>query len=402
MSPSQELSKENDTSSVVLPCVFGCRLEGPILLATGNVPSNVPFSDEYALRTYYEHLASVVVVVDDRMTDNARNLAGPYRMNALFIIQPSSEIVLKDGQDVRPLLNSLNVNAVTSLAGPQSLVLVHISAKYYFYRGIANRKHLNTANLPFGSDVTNVINSCGIESMLDPRVKRLVKLGQENTVLLPVSGRVVQPQDLIKIFEQLSIGEIQDLKDDVSAAVPQLQALLDQLEIAKLSQDLTTVLSTKVNDVTATKRNAYIEFLTKEYKVTDSSLTKKKASMLGELRKTTLEVQKQLESVISALANMMSSQTTSKRTHDLKRLLRQTAIKTNVTASKTMTFDTVAAYLETYAADMGVMLLNIETSGYRQLLGNLKNPTMDARYVYHIQYLLYLPRHSILSTLFRV
>jgi hypothetical protein len=77
----------------------------------------------------------------------------------------------------------------------------------------------------------------------------------------------------------------------------------------------------------------------------------------------------------------MSSQTTSKRTHDLKRLVRQTQIQGNVEAVKSMTFDTLAGYLESYAGDMGVMLLNIETTPYRQLLSNLKSAAIDARYV---------------------
>lgn len=103
--------------------------------------------------------------------------------------------------------------------------------------------------------------------------------------------------------------------------------------------------------------------------------------MLGDLRKNTKEMQKALGSAISSLANMMSSQTTSKRTHDLKRLVRQAQIQGNVEAVKSMTFDTLAGYLETYAGDMGVMLLNIETMPYRQLLGNLKSAAIDARYV---------------------
>lgn len=46
-----------------------------------------------------------------------------------------------------------------------------------------------------------------------------------------------------------------------------------------------------------------------------------------------------------------------------------------------MTIDTLAGHLETYAEDMGVMLLNIETTPYRRLLGTLKNEAIDARYV---------------------
>jgi hypothetical protein len=279
------------------------------------------------------------------------------------------------------LLNFANINAVTALAGPQSLVLIQISEKYYFYRGLANRAHLNTSGLAFGSDVTSILESVGIESMIDPRVKRIINLNDANTIILPTSGELVRPQDLQKLFETLLVGQIQDLEEDISAAVPQLQMLLNQKDLQELSKALVSTLSAKVNDATAPLRNAYIKFLTQEYKMADPESVKKRKSMLGDLRKNTKEMQKALGSAISSLANMMSSQTTSKRTHDLKRLVRQAQIQGNVEAVKSMTFDTLAGYLETYAGDMGVMLLNIETMPYRQLLGNLKSAAIDARYV---------------------
>jgi hypothetical protein len=188
-----------DAGTVILPCIFGSQLEGPVLLATGRVPSNVPFLDEHSLRAYYEQLKSVVVVVDDRMTDNARNLASAYRINALFIVQITPKEEPKDSKDVLSLLDSANVNAVTALAGPQSLVLVQISGKYYFYRGIANRAHLNTSKLPFGSDVTDIVETAGVESILDPRVKRIINLDESNIIILPSTGQIVHPQDLKKV-----------------------------------------------------------------------------------------------------------------------------------------------------------------------------------------------------------
>ena len=379
--PDEELPTKTQPSTVVLPCIFGSQLQGPVLLATGTVPSNVPFLDKNVLRDYYEQLKNVVVIVDDRMTDNARNLATSYRINALFIVQLSSQNEPKNTDDVLSLLNFANINAITALAGPQSLVLIQISEKYYFYRGLANRAHLNTSGLAFGSDVTSILESVGIESMVDPRVKRIIDLNDANTIILPTSGQLVRPQDLQKLFETLLVDQIQDLEEDISASVPQLQMLLNQKDLQELSKALVSTLSAKVNDVTTPLRNAYIKFLTQEYKMADPESVKKKNSMLGDLRKNTKEMQKALVSAISSLANMMSSQTTSKRTHDLKRLVRQAQIQGNVEAVKSMTFDTLAGYLETYAGDMGVMLLNIETMPYRQLLGNLKTAAIDARYV---------------------
>ncbi len=83
------------------------------------------------------------------------------------------------------MLDLVNINAVTALAGPQSLVLVQISRNYYFYRGIANRNHLDNSKLRFGADVTEVTKTTPLGSLLDPRVKRMVNISEASTVLLP-------------------------------------------------------------------------------------------------------------------------------------------------------------------------------------------------------------------------
>ncbi|KAL4865324.1 hypothetical protein BDV12DRAFT_150773 [Aspergillus spectabilis] len=375
--PDEELTTETQPSAVVLPCIFGSQLQGPVLLATGTVPSNVPFVDEIALRGYYKQLKSAVVIVDDRMTDNARNLATVYRINALFVVQLKIEQQPTNTDEVLSLLNSANINAVTALAGPQSLVLIQIYDRYYFYRGIANRAYLNTSRLEFGADVTFILESVGVKSILDPRIERIVTLGDTNSILLPTSGQLVQYQDLERLFEDLSVDQLQDLEEDISAAVPQLQVLLDQKDLQELSKALVSALSVKISNAVAPLRNSYTKLL-KEYNRADPESVKKKNNMLGKLRQITKEMQVALEPLISSLANMISSQTTSKRTHYLKRLVRQAQIQGNVEAVKSMTFDTLAGYLETYAGDMGVMLLNIEAEPYRQLLGNLKSTSLDA------------------------
>lgn len=365
------------SSSVVLPCVFGTQLQGPILLATGTVPSNVPFLDARSLREYYENLKDITVIVDDKMTDNARNLATPLKLNALFIVQLASDKEAKTTEEITALMNSVNINAVTALAGPQSLILVQISDKYYFYRGIANLDLLNTTKLPFGSDVTSAVeSSMGKASLIEPRAKRVVDLGEPNIVILPNSGQQARPEDLKDVLEKLQVQQVKDLEEDIAAVVPQLQMLLNQKDLSELSKTLVTTLSTKVNDVVAPLRKAYVHFLTKVYNEDDPESVKIKGRMLGELRKTSMEMQKGLEPVISSLANLMSMQTTSKRTHDLKRLLRQAQIQGNVEATKNMTFETMAGYLETYAADMGVMMLNIEPGPFRSILSNLDSQTM--------------------------
>ncbi|KPM42526.1 hypothetical protein AK830_g4065 [Neonectria ditissima] len=376
---NRDPTKETERSAVILPCIFGSQLQGPILLATGRVPSNVPFQDEKALCTYYENLESVVVVVDDRMTDNARNLATSLRINALFIVQLDPEKKPKTSDQVQSVMSSANINAVTALAGPQSLILVNIAESFYFYRGVANPKYLDTSELGFGTDVTSIVESTSVASLMIPKITRLVNLEDDNTIVLPFSSQFVRPCDLRQIFEQLTIAEIKNIHNDVEAAVPQLQALLNHKDLQQLSKDLVNMLSAKVDKVTSPLRSAYIQYVSGEFDTGNKEWIRKKHDMLAQLRKTTKETQSALEPVISSLANMMSSQTTSKRTHDLKRLVRQTQIQNNVEATKSMTFDTLTGLLETHAEEMGVMLLNIETVPYQQVLRNLKNAAIDAR-----------------------
>ena len=376
-------SSTSSPNSVVLPCIFGAPLQGPVLLATGTVPSNVPFLDDDSLRRYYKQLKSAVVVVDDRMTDNARNLASSHRINALFLVQLSPENEPQSTDDILALLNSANINAVTALAGPQSLVLAQVSGKYYFYRGLANRKHLNTFELAFGSDVTSLIESVGTEALIDPRVERIVNL-DDARVILPTSGQLVRPQDLQQILEELSVEELRETAEDISAVVAQLQILLNQKDLQELSRALATALSSAISKATAPLRDSYIKFLA-QHNMSDpllmKEITKQKNQMLGELRNRTAYLQASLEPVISSLANMISSTTTSKRKHDLQRLVRRAQIRGNVEATKTMTFETLSGYLEKYASEMGVLLLSIKTMPYLQLLHSLNGATIDARYV---------------------
>ncbi|CAG7564469.1 unnamed protein product [Fusarium equiseti] len=380
----EKADKENDKSAVVLPCIFGSQLEGPVLLSTGKTPKNVPFTDSKSLCAYYEGLESVVVVVDERMTDNARNLATSLRMNALFIVQVKSDKGKLDTADkVSEALSAANINAVTALAGPQSLILVEVGDKLYFYRGLADPKILDTSKLEFGTDVTDAVKSADIASILLPKISRLIDLEEGNNVILPYTSQVVKIEDLAQVFEQMPLEHIKtNLKDDIIAMVPQLQSLLNQQDLQKLSKTLIDTLSGKVDKIMTPLREEYIAYLTDSFDFSDKESMLKKNRMLGDLRKTSKETQGALEPVIASLANMMSSQTTSKKTHDMKRLLRKNQIENNVQATKNMTFDGLTGLLEEHAADMGVMLLNIETGPYKQMLKTLtRDSTINAKSV---------------------
>lgn len=364
--------------TVVLPCIFGSAMEGPLLLATGRISKSLPFADAKALQAYYASTTSAVFIVNDKMTDNCRNVATSLRMNGVFVVQLHPTEYPEDDNAVLEMLNTANINCVTALAGPQSLVLIQIKETFYFYRGLANLAHLDTTSFTFGSDVTSIVDSVGLDALLDARVPRIVDLDADNLVFLPDRGEFVKPKPLFDTFDGLSLEELETLSRDIQAIAPQLQVMLNQTSLQALVGNLSDQLSAKVNSATEGLRAKYLDFMSKNFNTQDKELLKQKAALLGELRAGMKEARAAVEPVISCLANIISVRATSKRTHDLARLARHNKIYGNVEATKTMTFETLGGYLEEHASEMGVMLLNIDSSMYRAMLQDLKQSTISA------------------------
>lgn len=366
-------AEQRPPSNNVLPCILGDVLEGPLLLAIGETPTNVPFSSKAELHQYYELAKSIVVVVDENMTDNARSLAKTWRLNGLFILQASNTETPDEAADVVPILDKMNINAVTALAGPQSLVLAQLGAKYFFYRGIANPEHLDASKLRFGQDVSGLISTYGLMKLAElvhlQSWPRLVDLAEANSVHLPKLNQRLRLDDLEDSFQQeATMDNIIDLQDDIVTIVPQLQSLLPQDKLHHVCETLIALVLTKVNDKVGPSRREYTKFVVHEFDPTDAESRKRKNTLLCRLRHVTKTAQQNVQWLTEALGNVVSTQTTSSRTHDLKRLARQAAIQGNVAIAKDMTFDKLSAVLEEHAAAMGVLVVNVRTEPYKRYI----------------------------------
>ncbi|KAH8592190.1 hypothetical protein B0O99DRAFT_663354 [Bisporella sp. PMI_857] len=361
--------REKEGSLSVFPCILGGLLEGPMVLATGELPVNVPFNNTTALRRYLEQAKSITIIVDEKMTDNSRNLASKWRINGLFIIQKPDQTP-GDTEDVTQLLEKLNINAVTALAGPQSLVVAQLGNSYYFYRGISDPKYLDSSSFKFGQDITELINRQDfvVGNLFHPSWPRLINLAQDNPVYMPVTNQSLQIAQLKHIFESSSLADIRVFKDDIVTMVPQLQALLSDDKLQALCSELLDLVNQKITTDTAPARSEYAIFVSRELDIADPESVKKKNALLSTLRKLSKESQKDVQWLTEALGNVVSTQTSSSRTHDLKRLVRQNAIKNNVDAAKTMNFQQLGELLELHADQMGVLVVHVDTGAYQRYL----------------------------------
>ncbi|KAJ4397883.1 hypothetical protein N0V93_002120 [Gnomoniopsis smithogilvyi] len=355
-------------STSILPCILGSIMEGPMVLAIGQPPMQVPFSTMIELHDYYSQARSLVVLMDENMTDNARNVATTWRVNGLFILQTAQDITPDDGANVVPILNNLNINAVTALAGPQSFIMVQLGAKYFFYRGISNPDIFNVWSLNFGQDITDAILTHGLTKAAErihlPSWPRLVDLAQGNPVHLSNGECLLGPEHLQESFEDVSMDNIMANKDDIAMIIPQLQALLPEEELHDLSQTLIKLISDKVDKFVEPSLREYSTFIVREFDPTIDKSNKKRNMLLSNLRQHRKWTQSNIQWLTTALGNIVSTQTTSSRTHDLRRLARKTAIQSNVANAQAMNFEKLSGVLEEHAAQMGVLVVNVSTESY--------------------------------------
>lgn len=347
-------------------------MQGPMLLAIGKPPMGAVVSHTSELHEYYEQSRTIVVLVDENMTDNARNIATTWRLNGLFVLQGNQADTPVDDEDVVSILNSLNVNAITALAGPQSLILAQLGAKYYFYRGIANPDAIDTSALMFGQEITDLVLTHGLRDLAE-RVhsrswSRLVDLAKDNPVHLPRSKQMMNLELIRKTFERASIDDLVASKVDITMMIPQLQAILPQDRIFEVCQTLIHLVLEKVDDLTSPLRQEYSTFVVRNFDPTNNESAKKRDKLLSNLKRTRKTVQRNIRWLTEALGHAVSTQTTSSRAHDLKRLARQTIIQGNVAAAKMMTFQKLSEILEEHASQMGVLLVNIRTGPYMRYI----------------------------------
>lgn len=211
---------EDDPEPDTLRCLFDSVLEGPAFLAPELFTENTRLMSTQSLQAHYSTFKNMVVFVNERMAQEDAMLATHWRINAVFIIQ-STGVSEDDG--ARYDAGSVNINAVTAFAGPQSSALVQMKDKYYYYRGCANPWLLSIEDLRFGSNITKVVETVGLGSLLNPRVQRVVNLEEPKNLFLPHSGVTICPEELKGLFNALAIEDIKSLEHDMAVIAPQLQ-----------------------------------------------------------------------------------------------------------------------------------------------------------------------------------
>ncbi|RVD82590.1 uncharacterized protein DFL_007012 [Arthrobotrys flagrans] len=370
-----------DTSAkkVVLPCVLGNPLEGSMILALGK-----PFKGAKVTYTQYKRLFDkaplVVFTVSDRMTDQARVLNPDIRCNGLFIVQTTAPLPSQKQNtvSVEDILNDTKVNAITSLAGPQSIVVIQLGDRYYFYRGI--RWTGIFEEIPkFGEDITeaivDIIQTPATHALLDipseaPKQPWTNIVSVEGDTKVYFRGTVCSTDDLCTNFTSLKLEELEQFKLDILDTLAQAQVVLSPKELPEFTSKLQNALKDMMDQLIAPAKKEYVDSLLA------SGGKDRDPKLIEKYRRTEKQAKVAFQWLIDALGTLVSSRISSTRKYDLKQMIRKQKILDNVAASKDMTYESLASLLEEHCSDIGMVIANVEEQQFKALLGKVKESTL--------------------------
>ncbi|KAK6342947.1 hypothetical protein TWF718_008325 [Orbilia javanica] len=362
-------------TKVVLPCALGNPLEGSMILALGK-----PFEGAKVTHMQYKRLFDkaplVVFTVSDRMTDQARVLNPDIRCNGLFIVETTTPLPSQSTASVEDMLNEIKVNAITSLAGPQSIVVIQLGDRYYFYRGIRWAGILD--EIPkFGEDITEaiveIIETSSTPSDTQKEVPRqpwsnIVSIEGEANVYF--RGTACSTDDLYNSFTSLKLEELEQFKPDILDTLAQAQVVLSPKELPAFTSKLQSSLKEMMDRIIAPAKKEYVDnLLASKGKDRDPKLMEK-------YRRTEKQAKVAVQWLIDALGALVSSRISSTRKYDLKQMIRKQKILDNVAASKDMTYESLASLLEEHCTDIGMVIANVEAKEFKTLLEKVKESTL--------------------------
>lgn len=314
-------------SNISLPSLFG-DLEGSSILALGK-HTNITTT----LESYHKFLNNTklgIIYLSDDWKETITKSTN-YVYNGIFIISTNSYY---HNLSIFDILKKINRGG-TIMAGPNSIILVQINEKLYFYRGV--RYHYLLETLPeFGEDVTNNFSK--------DKLKNFISFGGFQT--LPwnnvhkfkydkvfYNNKKLSINTFIEKIKNYNFTEIKDNQYNLIDALTQLSIIMDSNTLSNFVNNIREYLDKIINQ----EKKQYSNIILKNIK------NKKIIStQIGLIRK----IQKSIKPLIATLGKLTSQRASNSFESDLRKQIRNNKISQNVSNANKMGIDEITKYVE--------------------------------------------------------
>jgi hypothetical protein len=328
------ISREDEKSDVVLP-IAGCSpVIGDNVLVLAKKPK---------VENFKNHLLSaknVFIVVGQEMQNSLIDKC-QYKVNAIFIVISKLPLL---NEPITKQLDSICINAVTAMAGPCSLVLVLISNRYYFYRGVNWKGFIANSATEYGQDVTRNMENIEILNSLQYPWPTIADMNEVyyNDLPLPISEA-----------ENIDYSDYKSLYD----LVCQLQVIMSPEALKGILSKILTMLNKKDKEIR-----------------THPQLKEMIALGLFKDVKALIEYQRSVyKNVVTMLHNAVSLKKSSGGKHNIQQLMRKEAIATNVEEA---TKKSISDLIFEKCTGLGTIACAMDNVTTRYLFSHLKTNTL--------------------------
>lgn len=346
----QGFSHVSENLDVVLPHIFGTISN--ISACSLGKNSKIDFDVKSLINNNLS-----IVEVNDKWLD-ITPLSCLTTGNCIMIITPS-EIGSVD--DIQKFINNLCVNA-TCMAGPNSIVLVNVDDKLYWYRGVRIQGLIS--NVPnYCDNVTGMFTQEILDSWFLSNTKLSWPLTQskENRSVF-WRDEMVAISRCLNDLSGMSLHDIYENTDDIIDLLTQISIILEPVEIRDLRRQIDKNINDMQNEFIRPFQDEYYNSIQSVYSAGEKTDLHKAGATFHKKRQEGIKMSQQ---VSNALQNLVSKRGVSNNNQSIKQRIRETAISNNVDSSKTMTINDKVDLFEKTCGKVGLLMIDININNMK-------------------------------------
>lgn len=344
---------DNVKMSTHLPPVrlspFG-ESKGPVILALSTGYSGQMSLTMESYHKMIEDSNLVTIILSDKWNEEVIK-ASTTLINGIFIVK-CDNFPGKGARD--KFMNDVNIAGISTMAGPNSIVLMDIGDNLFWYRGVRYPGLID--NVPiFGTDVTDLMHPNILKALAESGYKTpfptIYNKGCLDVYWAP-EGKMMTPNDVAEITSKLIIDEISDFSPEIEDCLTQFQIIFDPDQLQNIANRMTTSLNKMVENNVKEFKDEFSKMFEQGLSLNDDSVKECLANLKGAKRKTNRLIQP----LINKLGQLISLQGSSKRSFNLKQMMRKAKIHSNVDKAKNMTMEEKIDLLDKSCEEVGVLL----------------------------------------------
>lgn len=348
-------SSASATQDKPIACLspFGCAKGASTLaLATGYNFSTGPMLDLAKYCSMIEGSNVVMVYLSEQWSEQVIGTCDTL-INGIYIVKSSTNL---SGKNLEDHLNDVNIAGVSAMAGPNSIVLIEVGNKLFWYKGVRYPGLIPSTcesdMLPnFGTDMTDILHPAMIQTYAETTSPPFPSIYKRDMSVF-WKGSMLHPDTVADIISKMSIEEIGESVMDITDCMTQLQVIFDTEKLLVIANRMVSSLNTLAD------RNIEVfkKVLSDMFQNDASMDTEEAKQVIIDMKAAKKAINKKIKPLINKLGQLVSLRSSSKRSFNLKQMQRKAKIYGNVDAAKNMTMEEKMDLLDEHCDELGVLL----------------------------------------------